>query len=370
MIDFSGFTYNHLLTEMLNYIPDSYDKRDTAPIPTALSPAAYALEGIYYTLDQVQRQAFISSATGSSLDLLGVIAGLTRYPASAAVRLGVFNIDVAVGSRFSTVNGENSIDFTVTATTDTPLQYQLTAETAGTIGNDYTGEILPITTIQGLTEAQITDIIIPGEDEETDDDFRARIIEVLNAPAFGGNIESYRQNILAISGVGGVQIYPTWNGGGTVKCSIVDGSFSPASQELIDTVQNIIDPVTQGQGLGLAPIGATVTITAPAPVTVDISARIVLSSGYTIEQVQAAVEAAISLYVNEVARTWDEQLGTTTVQYASSIYLAKVTAAIVGVPGVANASNIRINNAPSDLTLTEDGMTQQVPVMGTVTLTQ
>lgn len=368
-IDFNNFTYENILNAMLDLIPDTYDKRDTAPIPTALSPAAYALEGFYYNLDRVQKQAFISTATGEALDLLGVIAGLTRYPASAAVRLGIFNIDVAIGSRFSTINGENSINFTVTAATDTPLQYQLTAETAGSIGNDYTGDILPITTIPGLTTAEITDILIAGEDEETDDEFRARIIEVLNAPAFGGNIESYRQNILDIEGVGAVQVYPTWNGGGTVKCSIVDGTYSPASGTLVDTVQEIIDPVTQGQGLGLAPIGAIVTIVAPTAVTVDVSARIVLQSGYTIEQVQAGIEAAISSYITQTASEWGTQLGTTTVQYSANIYLAKVTAAIVGIPGVANATNIRINGMSSDLTLRENGTTQEIPAMGTVTLT-
>lgn len=101
----------------------------------------------------MQRQAFVQTASGQSLDDLAVIAGLTRYPASAAVRLGVFNAAVAIGARFSTINGENSINFIVTAA-DTPEDpeegfhyYQLTAETAGTIGNEYTGPILPITAI-------------------------------------------------------------------------------------------------------------------------------------------------------------------------------------------------------------------------------
>lgn len=38
----------------------------------------------------------------------------------------------------------------------------------GAIGNEYTGPILPITAIPGLTSAQITDILVPGDDTETD----------------------------------------------------------------------------------------------------------------------------------------------------------------------------------------------------------
>lgn len=131
MIDFTQETYASLRQEMLDRVPDTYDKRDTAPIPTAISPAAYTLAGFYLSLDQVQRAAFVQTAVGDSLDMLAVIGGLTRYPASAAVRLGVFNTSVPIGARFSTINGAGSINFTVTAATDTGNQYQLAAETPG-----------------------------------------------------------------------------------------------------------------------------------------------------------------------------------------------------------------------------------------------
>ena len=206
MLDFSQQTYRSILQAMLDRVPDEYDKRDTSPIPTALGPAAYTFEGFYLSLNQVQQSAFVQTAVGQSLDYLAAIANLTRYPASAAVRLGVFNTAVPIGARFSTINGENSINFTVTAASGTANQYQLTAETPGTIGNEYAGTILPITAIAGLTSAQITDILIPGDDTETDEELRARLIEALNTRPFAGNIAAYRQDILALDGVGGVPI--------------------------------------------------------------------------------------------------------------------------------------------------------------------
>lgn len=368
MIDFSGKTYAAILADMLAYISNEFDKRDTAPIPTALGPAAFTFEGFYLALDQVQRQAFVQTASASSLDAIAPLAGVSRYPASPAVRLGIFNAAVPIGARFSTINGDNSINFTVTAFTGTNYEYQLTAETPGSVGNEYSGAILPITTIPGLTSAQITDILIPGENEETDDSLRDRIIYALNNRPFGGNVAAYRSAILAIEGVGAVQVYPTWDGGGTVKCSILDGTFAPASATLIQTVQNAIDPPTQGLGLGLAPIGAEVTITTPDPVTVNVTADVSLQAGYTIELVQSQVEAAISAYISEVAEDWGTDRGTTTVLYYADVYLARITAAIVGVAGVANATSVKINGSAADLTLTETGATQEVPVMGTVTL--
>ena len=377
MIDFTQDTYQNLRQEMLDRVPDTYDKRDTAPIPTAISPAAYALAGFYLSLDQVQRAAFVQTAVGDGLDMLAVIGGLTRYPASAAVRLGIFNTAVPIGARFSTINGTNSINFAVTAaaTVSEPEEgftyYQLTAETPGTIGNEYTGPILPITTIPGLTSAQITDILVPGDDTETDDAFRERLIEALNNRPFGGNIADYRQNVLAIDGVGGVQVYPTWNGGGTVKLSVLGADFLPASPTLVENVQNAIDPPpNQGLGLGLAPIGAKVTVAAPTELTVNVSATLMLAAGYAIGQVQEPVEQAIEAYLLSVRQEWDTNTSSTAVSYAADVYVARITAAIVGVTGVVNATNVQLNGGTADLILTETGETQQVPVLGTVTLSE
>lgn len=376
MIDFTQDTYQNLLQAMLERVPDSYDKRDTSPIPTALGPAAWALEGFYLSLNQVQQQAFVQTASGQSLDYLAILGSLTRYPASAAVRLGIFNEQVAIGARFSTINGTNSINFIVTdtATVQSPAEgsyyYQLAAETPGTIGNEYTGPILPITTIPGLTSAQITDILVPGDDTETDDALRDRLITALNERPFGGNIASYREFVLGLDGVGGVQIYPTWNGGGTVKLSVLGSDWLPASPTLVENVQNDVDPPpNQGLGLGMAPIGAQVTVVAPTEVTVNVSATLLLQSGYEIGQVQTPVENVIEAYLLTIRQAWDTNTSTTSVVYAADVYLARITAAIVGVTGVVNATNVQLNGGTVDLTLTENGTTQQVPVIGTVTLT-
>lgn len=375
MIDFSQQTYQNILEQMLSQVPATYDTRETAPIPTALSPAAYQLAGFYISLNQVQMQAFIQTATGQALDYLAIIAGLTRYPASPAVRLGIFDIAVPIGSRYSTINGADSINFQATAATTGPTEgdyyYQLTAETPGSIGNDYTGPILPITAIPGLNSAQITDILVPGDDEESDEDFRARIIEALNDRPFGGNVASYRTYIMDIDGVGAVQVYPTWNGGGTVKCSVLGADFLPASPTLVENVQNAVDPPpNQGLGLGTAPIGAQVTIVAPETLTVNVSATLLLAAGYAIGQVQAPVQQAIENYMLSVRQEWATLVNTTSVEYQANVYLSRVVAAIVGVPGVINATNVMLNGAGEDLILTETGTTQQVPITGTVTLSE
>lgn len=374
MIDLSQYTYDEILQQLLSRVSDSYSKRDTSPIQTAAGMAAYGFEQYYINLAEAQRQGLIQTATGEQLDMLSIIAGTTRYQASPAVRLGIFNIAVPIGSRFSTINGEDSIDFQVTAVTSGPDEdsyyYQLTAETAGTIGNEYTGPILPITAIPGLTSAQITDILVPGDDTETDEAYRERVYEALNDRPFGGNIAAYRQEILAIDGVGAVQVYPTWNGGGTVKCVILGADdFLPASPTLIENVQNAIDPPpNQGLGLGMAPIGAQVTIATATEVQIDITATLLLASGYDIEQVRQAVQQQLENYLLSVRQEWDTNVSATGVQYAANVYVARITAAIVGATGVVNVNALTVNGENEDIELTETGTVQQIPVLGTVTL--
>ena len=369
MTDYTQNTHQALLQQMLAMVPSTFDKRDTQPISTALSPAAYISAGLYIDLNQVQLQAAIQTASGEYLDNWAVLGGISRYQASAAVRLGVFNISVPIGSRFSTINGADSIDFTVTAAVS-GNQYQLTADTPGSIGNDYTGPILPITAITGLTSAQITDILVPGDDTETDTELRARLILALTDRPFGGNIASYRTEIMEMDGVGAVQIYPVWDGGGTVKCSILGADDLPASPTLVEQVQNAIDPPpNQGLGLGLAPIGAKVTITAPSEAEISVSATLTMQSGYNVGQVQSAVESALEAYLLTVRQSWADNISSTGVAYAANIYLARVTAAIIGVTGIVNATNVAINGAAADISLPQTGEAQSVPVLGSVTLT-
>ena len=369
MIDFTQDTYQNILSSMLNKVSNSLDKREGGIIQTALGPAAYALEEYYLALAQVQKAGYVQTAVGKSLDYLSAIAGISRHTASAAVRLGIFNIAVPIGARFSTINGADSINFIVTAATDTTNQYQLTAETVGAIGNAYSGSILPITYIEGLTVAQITDILIPGDDTESDDSLRERLITALNERPFGGNVAAYREEIAKINGVGGVQVYPTWNGGGTVKCSIIGADLQPASETLIENVQNAIDPPPdRGLGLGMAPIGAKVTIVAPTIVTINVSTTVTLAPGYEIGQIQPEVQTAIDTYLREIRSKWDKPTIPGGVEYTADVYLARVITAILSVQGVLNATNVTLNNGTNDINLTESGTTQQVPILGTVTL--
>ena len=269
MIDLSGYTKDEIQKAMLGQVPDNLDKREGSIIQTAIGPVAWYLEGLYMLLNQIQENAFPSTAVGTSLDLIVQTRGLARRTATSAVRKGTFDASVPSGSKFKTVNGESSLVFTsgsLISEDEGNYVYELTCDTPGAAGNSYTGQILPITVISGLTVAAIGEIITAGTDEETDDSLRARYYETFDVASFGGNIAAYRNTILAINGVGAVQVYPAWQGGGTVLCSVLGTDLKPALPAVISQVQNIICPSEEGEsspspnGYGMAPIGAAVTV--------------------------------------------------------------------------------------------------------------
>ena len=380
MIDFSEYTREYIQEQMLDQVDEDIDTREGSMVQTAVGPGAWELEGLYMTLAQMQDNSYSQTAVGEYLDLKVAERGLTRKPATAAVRQGTFDAVIPAGSIFQTLNGDSSVNFIsgdLISQSGSTYVYELTCQEPGIIGNSYTGPILPVTAINNLTQASIGAIITAGSDEETDDALRTRFNASFEVPSFGGNISSYRNTILAISGVGAVQVYPTPLGGGSVLCSIVGSDFKPASSALVDYVQNIICPPEDGgntpspNGYGYAPIGASVEITTATELDIDVEFTITMETGVDFGPTyQTAIEEAIGAYILSAAHTWGAALVSSTVSYSVIIYVSRIIAAILSVEGVANVTDLTINGGTTDIVLTETSSTQQIPVLGTVIINE
>lgn len=378
MLDLSGYTQKEIEKAMLGQVDPNLDTREGSIIQTAIGPIAWYLEGTYMTLNQIQENSNPVTAVGEALDLIVVTRGITRNAARAAVRQGTFNVEIPAGSTFKTINGADSLIFVSgnLISHDADYIYELTCETPGVGGNSYTGPVLPVSAIAGLTSASIGTIITAGTDEETDEALRARYFASFGAQAFGGNIAAYRQAILAINGVGAVQVYPAWKGGGTVLCSILGADLKPALPAVVSEVQEIICPSEDGgntpspDGYGMAPIGAAVTITTATELTLNITCNIQFEGSVQdgVATYQTEIEEKISEYLHEVCGTWGEPLKTYTVNYPVMVYVARIIYAVLQISSVVNMTNVLINGSPNDLELTETAELQQIPVLGTVVI--
>lgn len=80
---------------------------------------------------------------------------------------------------FSTV-GDTILNYTavqVYANEDgdvVPGSYIMQCNTVGSVGNSYIGRIVPNDYIEKLASAEITTLLYPGEEEESDDSLRER----------------------------------------------------------------------------------------------------------------------------------------------------------------------------------------------------
>lgn len=392
-------TYEAILQRMLARVPDRFDKREGSVIWDTHSPTAIELQILYIELDSVLREAYGDTASREFLILRCRERGIHPREATKAVLKGVFvpgSIDVA-GQRFNI----GDMNYVVRGKI-ADGEYQVECETAGKAGNQFFGAMIPMEYIKGLQSAELTGILIPGEDEEGTEELRQRYFSSFRENAFGGNRADYLEKTNAIPGVGRTKVTRVWNSdvspadmipkegvetwyngikgtlsgdvrhwldsvfqaakqkklttGGTVLLTIIDSEFGPASETLVEAVQAAIDPeVNAGEGFGLAPIGHVVRVESAAARTVDIRTDITFEPGYGWGSLQAPIEDAIAAYLLELRKGWAE---------ASSLVvrISQIDNRILNVPGIIDVQETLVNGARGNLELGE----YEIPVLGGV----
>lgn len=324
-------TFDYIMNRMLESVPDTVDKREGSIIYDALAPAAAELVKCYMELDVVMDETFVDTASLQYLMLRCKERGVAIQGETAAVIEGVFtppSVELTAGLRFNC----DEVNYTITEKISAG-HYKLEAETLGTVGNKYTGLLLPIQTVNGLDTAQIAAVLIPAEDGDTTDTLREKYYASIDGEAFGGNVADYREKVNAITGVGGTKVYPVWNGGGTVKLTIIASDYTAPSTELISKVQTAIDPEqNHGEGLGLAPIGHTVTVTGAKYADLTITANVTFAAGWNWDNGKSQLVSAANAYLDELRKNWADS--ETTVVRISQIETHLLTAdCVVDVDG-------------------------------------
>ncbi len=391
-------TYETILNRMLDRVSDQLDKRPSSLIYDTISAAAIELQILYIELEYLIINSYGDTAGRDFLILLCKDRGITPSPATQAVLKGEFtptNIDVT-GRRFNI--GEMNY---VAAEQIAPGQYQMKCENAGTIGNKYFGQMTPIEYIEGLETAALTEILIPGEDEEDTEVLRQRYFDSFSAQSFGGNRADYLSKVKSVSGVGDAKVTRAWNGGispssmipgeavtswyesvigtvdedvaewlsavymascekkltvgGTVLITIIDSDdFGAASTTLIESVQEMLDP-DAGEGYGLAPIGHVVNVKSATPVDITINTTVTFDEGYSWGNLGNPIKEAVNGYLRELRQGWADSPFIT-------IRVSQIESRILAVKGVADITDTRVNGAAENLTLGEF----EIPVMGGV----
>lgn len=364
-----GNDFEDILQRLLNNVSDDIDKRQGSIIYDALAPAAAEIAQCYIALDVYSEQTYLQNAVGENLDNRASDYGIVRNQATPAIRIAeIYDsnnelMQVNIGDRFSVPNEYGGYNFYVSEEISKG-NYLLTCETNGTVGNEYIGELLPLTNINNLGKAIITGTQTPGDDEESDEELRERVILIINKKPFAGNKADYVEYVDNISGIGMSKIFPVWNGGGTVKVAFLTSDIKIPSSEFVNQVQTIIDPIqNQGEGIGIAPIGHTVTVEAPSKLDINMNIVVDMKSGYTADQVKTKIKEAIQEYIYEIQKQWetDDTL---------IIYTSRVIAAVLGVEEVNNVVSVTINGSNSDYEIDVTATNVLFPMLNEVVVSE
>lgn len=370
---FEAQDFDFWMNLMLDEVSDKLNKREGSIIYDAMAPAATMLAQSSLERAQVVKQVWISTSDGEFLDLHASDKGTARQAATFSQVTAKWTDsdgrpinNVEVGDRFAQV-GDAPIFYTVIKVEPDGTGLLL-SESDGVGANSYIGQILPVTPNDSLSWAEITEVSIPARATESDEDLRARLLSGTNYIAYGGNVADYIDMMAKIDTIGAGQVYPTWQGGGTVKLVILDNDLKPASSELLAQVQEAIDPAPQGEGYGLAPIDHVVTVVAPDTLKVDITSTVEVASDTTLGAVTEKIKTAIANYFRSLSEKWDTVDAKTGRGYAMTVYRAQLLAEMMKVEGVTNATLPVLNGQEEDLILQFTDEVSQLPIVGEVTL--
>ncbi|MDR1773040.1 MAG: baseplate J/gp47 family protein [Hungatella sp.] len=350
---YENMTYEVILRRMLDRVPQGLDRREGSLIYTALTAAAAEMQIMYIEFDTILNETFADTASRENLIRRAAERGMQPKKATRAVLKAVATPETAVisiGDRFRL--GLNNY---VISGSMGGGAYQVICETAGASGNHQLGRLIPVLNIPGLTTIEMTELLIPGEDDEETEVLRKAYFDSFHEKSFSGNRKDYMDKTNGIPGVGATKITRAWNGGSTVKLTILDSNFNKASDLLVQTVQDIIDPVQGGSGNGLAPIDHIVTVDTAEEVRIQIKSTLELDNNYSYEILQEQIGNTVDTYLGELRASW-EGLG----DHGCIIRISQLEARILEIQGIYDISNTRINGSIENLELNK----YQIPIYG------
>lgn len=353
---YEDLTYEVILERMIERVSESYpelDTREGSIIYNALAPAALELAIMYTELDNAILESFVDTASREYIlehcKQMGM--DITQFDETYGVHKGLFDVEVPIGTRWNCDLYNYEVSEYI-GMEDDYHAYKLFCETAGSSPNTLKGELVAIEEVpDGLNYAELTECLVEGLNETSDEDIKSAYYSFVNATRTDGSISQYQQWCEEFDGengrIGNYKIFPLWNGANTVKVSILSSSNRKASDELIAEFQQELDPNITGMGDGKAPIGAFVTVSTATEVPISISANITMRSGYTDTTL---IDTAISKYLADIS-------------YAKNMvsYMA-LGAEILKVECVEGIANLRINGSTSDISLGAD----EIPIVGTL----
>jgi len=307
-----------ILRDIRSVLPDAAIGVDSDHYVRASGVAA-AIEGVYQHQAWLYRQIFPDTADAEGLEQHAADRGLSRKPAttaSGALRVtGSLGTPVPVG-----ISVRHPAGVLLTTTTHGTISatgratVRVAAVTPGSDATGLSGDVTLTSPPLGIdAPAVLVDPLAGGTDAESDAQLLARLLDLIRRPPAGGNRYDYRRWAREVPGVTAAYVYPLRRGLGTVDVVIVSAAGLP-SAELVQQVQariNELRPVTAWDSV----------VFGPTLIEAEITARVRLADGYSLDTVQEAAEDQLAALLDSLAP-------------GEMLYRSRVEAVISGLPGV------------------------------------
>lgn len=341
-----------ILAEMLEAVPDTYQKTVGFPTWDWLAAASIPIAQTEAELEEARRQLDPANLTGEALEAyIFPRTGQRRTAATCAVGTltATGNGTIPAGALFESGGGVQ-FEATETVVIAGAGTVSIRCVTPGAAG-DLPAESITMMPVQiaGIVSVTNEEPTAEGYEAETDAAYYQRFLLRVQTPPTSGNQYHYLEWAMEVSGVGGVQVYPLDQGANTVGVVLVDQFGEPASEELVEQVQTHIDPDSKGIGEGEAPIGAYCYVSAAVEQAVALSLTLVLAEGAEQETVEAAIRTAVSGYLKEQAlEAYQPSLSP---EKGYRVSYARIGSDILDTDGVEDYEGLTVNGGTANLTV-------------------
>lgn len=342
---FENETEDVIKKRILDRVPNALDKGQTSVAYNTITPVALEIAQMKIDNDVVLKETFAHTADREYLIQRGKESGMFPEDATYAIMKGMFYngedlMDIPINSRFTC----GTLIYKATEKISTGI-YKMTCETKGTIGNENVGTAIPVDYIENLTRAEITEILIPAQDEEDTEVYRARYLSGFDSKAYGGNRVDYMTKVNSIDGVGACKPERISAENNPIVITIISNSYGKATDALVEAVQNIIDPLGDEEGNGIAPYNHIVRIQSVIEKNVSVYLDAEYDTGYTFDGLKTQIIQKISDYLLSLCRVWAENDNLI-------VRLAMLQSEILSIDGILDINEIRINDETTNLILT------------------
>ena len=352
---FEEKTQEALLEDLLLLVPDTTNKEEGTLIYSTLAAMAEKMEAIYIDVETATENTFADTADREHLIRIAAERGLEPTPATSAIYKAYFNCKIDIGDRFSADDTDYTLEvIEAKETSENRFYYLLRTEDTGLAVNGLAG--LELEYIEGDSEefeqGFIESLEAAAVDEQETEEFRQAYFDNARAIAFSGNIPAYINAVNSIKGVGACKIT---NQDNLIAITIIDEAMETPTDELVEKVQNIIDPDTdvnnwgkeyglpeledyKGKGYGLAPIDHDVLIEATTDIQLDINIQTELIQGYALDDVKETIKENVKAYIKSKRQKWKN---TRNIKITENEIIAK----LLNIEGVDDIASVKINNS-------------------------